>query len=76
MCSLCSSILRISPVQCHFSFSLDTKFCLHATGGIYVEESFNNSGGKVEVSNSSAEQNGGAVLRSFFWVFGRIWRWP
>ena len=53
-----------------------TKFCLHAAGGIYVEQSFTNSGGKIEVSNSSAEENGGAVLRSSSWVFGRNLRWP
>ena len=55
--------------------SLDTKFCLHAAGGIYVQQSFANSGGKIEVSNSSAEERGGAVLRSSSCVFGRILRW-
>ena len=60
---LCSSIFPICTVQCTFSWNLDTKFCLHAAGGIYVSENFEHSGGKIEVSNSSAEQNGGAVLK-------------
>ena len=55
--------LPICLVQYSFSCILDTKFCLHAAGGIYVNENFEHSGGKIEVSNSSAEQNGGAVLK-------------
>jgi len=66
----------ICPVQYSFSWNLDTKFCLHAAGGIYVEHNFTHSGGRVDISGSSAESNGGAVLRSSSWVFGRIWRWP
>jgi len=57
------------------SWNQDTKFCLHAAGGIYVNANFEHSGGKIEVSNSSAEQGGGAVLRSSSWVFGGILRW-
>ena len=60
---LCSFFLPIRLVQYSFSCILDTKFCLHAAGGIYVNENFEHSGGKIEVSNSSAEQNGGAVLK-------------
>ena len=62
---LCSSIFPIHPVQCSFGGSLDTKFCLHAAGGICVYANFEHSGGKIEVSNSSAEERGGAVRRSF-----------
>ena len=47
---------------------------VHVAGGIYVEQSFANSGGKVDISGSSAE-HGGAVLRSSSGVFGRILRW-
>ena len=59
------------PVQYSFSWNLDSKFCLHAAGGIYVEQSFTNSGGKIQISGSSAK-NGGAVLRCSSWVFGTI----
>ena len=58
-----------------FSWNLDTKFCLHAAGGIYVNNSFEQLEGKIEVSNSSADQDGGAMLRSSSRVFGRILRW-
>ena len=44
----------------------------HRAGGIYVEKSFTNSGGEIEISGSSADENGGAVLRSSSGVFGRI----
>ena len=60
---LCSFFLPICLVQYSFSCILDTKFCLDAAGGIYVNENFEHSGGKIEVSNSSVEQNGGAVLK-------------
>ena len=66
---------NVSKSKCSFSSNLDTKFCLHAAGGIYVEHNFSNSGGRIEVSNSSADWSGGAVLRSSSWVFGRILRW-
>ena len=71
------AVLYFQYVQskCSFSCNLDTKFCLHATGGIYVGKSFTNSEGKIEVSDSSAAEHGGAVLRSSSWVFGRILRW-
>ena len=62
-----------SPVC--FQLDLDTKFCLHVAGGIYVEQSFAISGGTVDISGSSAF-DGGAVLRSSSGVFGRILRWP
>ena len=44
-----------------------TKFCLHAEGGIYVRDNFEQLEGKIEVSNSSAQYRGGAVLRSSSW---------
>ena len=50
------------------------KFSLHAAGGIYAEQSFTNSGGKIEVSGSLA-RDGGAVLREFSCVFGTILSW-
>ena len=65
----------ICLVQHSFSCNLDTKFCFHAAGGIFVEHSFKHLGGKIEVSNSSAAEHGGAVLRSSAWVFGTILRW-
>ena len=58
-----------------FSWNLDTKFCLHAAGGIYVNNNFEQLEGKIEISGSSANHDGGAVLRSSSWVFGRILRW-
>ena len=61
-------------VKRSFGGSLDTKFCLHAAGGICVFHNFANSGGKIEISGSSSE-SGGAVLRSSSGVFGRILRW-
>ena len=72
---LCRSISPICPVQYSFSWNLGTKFCLHAAGGIFVQESFTNSGGEIEISGSLAEENGGAVLRSSSGVFGGILRW-
>ena len=72
---LCSSIFPKCLVKRSFGGSLDTKFCLHAAGGIYVLESFTNSGGEIQISGSSADENGGAVLRSSSGVFGRILRW-
>ena len=69
------SILPICPVQYSFSCNLDTKFCLHATGGIYANENFEHSGGKIQISGSSAKRCGGAVLRSSSWVFGTFMRW-
>ena len=62
-------------VQYSFSCSLHTKFCLHVAGGIFVNLNFEHLAGKIEVSNSSAEKNGGAVLRSSSWVFGTILGW-
>ena len=53
----------------HFSWNLDTKFCLHAAGGICVHNNFNNTGGNIKISTSSAEKFGGAVLRSFSGVW-------
>ncbi len=61
-----------SPVC--FQLDLDTKFCPHVAGGIHVAESFTISGGRVDISGSSAK-HGGAVLRSSSGVFGRILRW-
>ena len=60
---LCSSIFPICPVQYSVSWNLDTKFCLHAAGGIFVAESFNNSG-EIQIAGSSAKKYGGAVLRT------------
>ena len=61
---LCGFILPVCLVQYSFSCILDTKFCLHAAGGIYVQQSFTNSGGEIQISGSSADLDGGAVLRS------------
>ena len=55
---------NIVQSKCSFSWNLDTKFCLHAVGGIFVEQSFTNSGGNLSISGSSAKEYGGAVLRS------------
>ena len=68
---LCSSIFPKCLVKRSFGGSLDTKFCLHAAGGICVAHDFTNSGGKIEISGSSSE-SGGAVLRSSSGVFGTI----
>ena len=59
----CSSNNMSSLVQCRFSCVLDTKFCLHAAGGIYVNDSFNHWKGMIEISESSAKC-GGAVRLS------------
>ena len=63
---LCSAIFPICLVLCSFGGSLDTKFCLHAAGGIYVNDNFIHSGGNLSISGSSAK-HGGAVLRSSSW---------
>ena len=55
------------------SWNQDTKFCLHAAGGISVGQNFINSGGEIEIARSRASF-GGAVLRSTSGVFGRILR--
>ena len=60
----CSSNNMSSLVQCSFSCVLDIKFCLHAAGGIYVNVNFTHSGGRVDISGSSAKYDGGALLRS------------
>ena len=54
----------IFQVQRSLCCNLATKFCLHAAGGIYVTQTFTNSEGKIEISGSSANQSGGALLRS------------
>ena len=59
--------LPICLVQCRFSWNLDTKFCLHAAGGIYARGTFEHSGGNMRISGSSAWNDGGAVLRSSSW---------
>ena len=64
---LCSSDFPIFSDQHSFSCTLDTKFCLHAAGGIYVYDNFANSGGNIKISGSSAKERGGAVLRSSSW---------
>ena len=64
---LCSSIFPICLVLCSFGGSLDTKFCLHAAGGIFVRQNFTNSEGNIKISKLSANQDGGAVLRSSSW---------
>ena len=56
------------------SWNLDTKFFLHAAGGMFVIDNFIHSGGKIQISGSSAKEYGGAVLRSTSGVFGRILR--
>ena len=66
---------NIVQSKCSFSWNLDTKFCLHAAGGICVYNNFANSGGKIDIAGSSAQKNGGAVLWSSSWVFGTILRW-
>ena len=60
---------NIVQSKCSFSWNLDTKFCLHAAGGIFVQDNFNNTGGIIKISTSSAEKFGGAVLRSFSGVW-------
>ena len=60
---LCSFILPICLVRYSFSWNLDARFCLRAAGGIYVFVNFANSGGKIDIAGSSAQKNGGAVLR-------------
>ena len=52
---LCSAIFPICLVLCSFGGSLDTKFCLHAAGGIYVNDNFIHSGGNLSISGSSGE---------------------
>ena len=47
------------------SCNLDSKFCLHAAGGIYVHRNFIHSGGNLSISGSSADWAGA--------VFGRVW---
>ena len=54
---------NIVQSKCSFSWNLDTKFCLHAAGGIYVNGNFEHWEGNTEISGSSAQKNGGAVLR-------------
>ena len=54
---------NIVQSKCSFSWNLETKFCLHAAGGIYVMHSFKHLGGKIDIAGSSAQKNGGAVLR-------------
>ena len=71
----CSSNNMSSLVQCSFSWNLDTKFCLHAAGGIYVNDNFNHWKGMIYISGSLAKQRGGAMLRSSSGVFGTILRW-
>ena len=71
----CSFILPIFSDQCSFSWNLDTKFCLHAAGAINVYHNFEHLGGNIIISNASANQYGGAMLRSSSWVFGGILRW-
>ena len=63
---------KIVQSKCSFSWNLDTKFCLHAAGGIFVEDNFNNTGGNIKISNSSAEKLGGAVLSSSLWGLARF----
>ena len=64
---LCSSDFPIFSDQHSFSCTLDTKFCLHAAGGIYAPQKSFNLGGNIKISNSSAQKYGGAVLRSSSW---------
>ena len=62
---LCSFFFQYVPSRSvQLQLNLDTKFYLHAAGGIYVYYNFANSGGKIEISGSSAKESGGAVLRS------------
>ena len=70
-----SYIFPTGPVQNSFSCNLDTKFFLHAAGGIYVNDNFVHSGGNLSISGSLADWHGGAVLRSSSGVFGGILRW-
>ena len=50
------------PLRYGFSCNLDSQFCLFATGGIYVKQSFTNVGGEIQISGSLAEYEGGPVL--------------
>ena len=54
----------ICLVLCSCSWNLDTKFCLHAAGAIYVDGNFEHLEGKIKISGSSAKKHGGGVLRS------------
>ena len=65
---LCSSIFPIFSDQHSDSWNLDTKFCLHAAGGIFVHDKFEHLGGNIQISGSSAKR-GGAVLRNSSGVF-------
>ena len=47
--------------ECSFTRNLNTKFCLHTAGGIYVLHNFANSGGKIDVAGSSTEYVGGGL---------------
>ena len=65
-------IFPIFPVQRSLSCNLATEFCLYAAGGIYVLQTFTNSGRNLKISRSSAKVSGGAVLRSFSGI-GLAW---
>ena len=45
---LCRFIFPQCVVQCSFSCDLDSKFCLHAAGGIYVEHNFAHLEGNIK----------------------------
>ena len=59
---VCSYILTICSVQVQFQWQCGYQVLpSRAAGGIYVYDNFTNSGGRIEISGSSAGR-GGAVL--------------
>ena len=70
---LCSFFLPICLVQYSFSCILDTKFCLHAAGGVFVYDNFEHLAGTIQISGSSAKGRGGAMLRSSSWGLRHDW---
>ena len=59
-----------SSLSCPVQFQLESGYQVlppHPAGGILVFLKFYNSGGNIIIANSSAWNDGGAVLRSSSW---------